>query len=122
MSNAKIMVVEDEYLIADDIRITLENLGYEVPAIALSAEAAIEKVEEVKPDLVLIDIVLKGEMDGIEAAEQIRSRFGIPVVYLTAYSDKKAGTGQADRTFWIFNKTIQRRRNKIRYRNSSLQS
>lgn len=89
MSNAKIMVVEDEYLIADDIRITLENLGYEVPAIALSAEAAIEKVEEVKPDLVLIDIVLKGEMDGIEAAEQIRSRFGIPVVYLTAYSDNK---------------------------------
>jgi len=65
----------------------LKALGYDVPAIAFSGEEALKKVEEIQPDLILMDIVLKGEMDGIEAAQQIRERFGIPVVYLTAYAD-----------------------------------
>ncbi len=89
MVETQILVVEDESIVAEDIRRNLQNLGYVVPAAASSGEDAIKMAEELSPDLVLMDIVLKGEIDGIEAAEQIRSRFNIPVVYLTAYSDEK---------------------------------
>ncbi len=89
MTETQILVVEDESIIAEDIRRTLQNLGYSVPSIVASGEKAIKEVEKNNPDLVLMDIVLQGEMDGIEATEQIRSRFDIPVVYLTAYSDEK---------------------------------
>lgn len=89
MDKKQILVVEDERIIAEVIRKNLLSLGYEVPAIVSTGEKSIEKVEELSPDLVLMDIMLKGEMDGIEAAEKIRSRFNIPVVYLTAYSDQK---------------------------------
>src|SRR3990172_10007461 len=89
MVEARILVVEDEAIIAADIRESLQNLGYAVTSIALSGEEAIKKVEENNPDLVLMDIMLQGEMDGIEAASQIRTRFNIPAVYLTAYSDEK---------------------------------
>ena len=89
MSSAKILVVEDESIVAKDIAETLKSQGYDVPAIALSGEEAIQKTEAIRPDLVLMDIVLKGEVDGIEAAEQIRDRFDIPVVYLTAYADNE---------------------------------
>nr|WP_243687792.1 response regulator [Methanobacterium formicicum] len=64
-------------------------MGYEVPAIVPSGEEAIKAAEELKPDLVIMDIKLEGEMDGIQAAEQIRSKLGIPIIYLTAYSDEK---------------------------------
>jgi len=87
MAPARILIVEDEAIVATDIQSTLKALGYDVPAIAFSGEEALKKVEEIQPDLILMDIVLKGEMDGIEAAQQIRERFGIPVVYLTAYAD-----------------------------------
>ncbi len=87
MSGAKILVVEDESIIAKDIQNMLKNLGYEVPAIAFTAEEAIEKAAETRPDLVLMDIRLRGDMDGIKAAEQIRSQLDVPVVYLTAYAD-----------------------------------
>ncbi len=89
MVETKILVVEDEAIVAEAIRRRLQKLGYTVPATASSGEEAIKKVEENNPDLVLMDIVLQGEMDGIEAAEQIHTRFDIPVVYLTAYSDEK---------------------------------
>jgi CheY-like chemotaxis protein len=89
MAKIKILVVEDESIIAMDIVATLKKLGYEVMATVASGEQAIKKVEDDKPDLILMDIVIKGEMDGIETAEQIRSRFSIPVVYLTAYADEK---------------------------------
>jgi PAS domain S-box-containing protein len=85
----KTLVVEDERIVAEDIRRCLQNLGYTVSAIASSGEEAVQNAEEICPDLVLMDIVLKGDMDGIQAAEQIHSRFGIPVVYLTAYADEK---------------------------------
>jgi len=88
MSKSKILVVEDEAITAKDLQYRLKGLGYEVPAIASSGEGAIKKTEEIKPDLVLMDIVLKGDMNGIEAAVQIRDRFDIPVVYLTAYIDE----------------------------------
>lgn len=89
MVQTRILVVEDEVIVADDIRRSLQNLGYDVTSIASSGEIAIKKVEENTPDLVLMDIMLQGKMDGIEAASQIKSRFDIPVVYLTAYSDEK---------------------------------
>ena len=87
MSEKRILVVEDEGIIALDIRNTLKRLGYDVPAAVFSGEEAIKKAEQVKPDLILMDIVLKSKTDGIEAAKQIRSRFNIPVVYLTAHTD-----------------------------------
>lgn len=89
MVETQILVVEDESIVAEDIRRSLQNLGYTVSAVVSSGEKALKKVEEISPDIVLMDIVLHGEMDGIEVAEQIHSRFNIPVVYLTAYSDEK---------------------------------
>ncbi len=87
MAKARILVVEDEGLVAKDIQNQLEHLGYTVPAVASSGEEAIRKAAETLPDLVLMDIRLKGEMDGVEAAAQIRDRFNIAVIYVTAYAD-----------------------------------
>jgi PAS domain S-box-containing protein len=89
MARIKILVVEDEIIVAKDIKMRLENLGYSVSSLVSSGEEAIREAEENNPDLVLMDIVLQGEMDGIEAADQIRSHFNIPVIYLTAYADEK---------------------------------
>ncbi|MGC9517800.1 MAG: response regulator [Methanomicrobiales archaeon] len=89
MSKIKVMVVEDESVVAIDIGQRLETLGYNVTSIVSSGEKAIEKAGEDKPDIILMDIVLKGKIDGIEAAQEIYKRYSIPVVYLTAYSDEK---------------------------------
>ncbi|HMK54491.1 MAG TPA: methanogen output domain 1-containing protein [Methanobacteriaceae archaeon] len=89
MSNVKILVVEDESIVAMDIKHRAEGLGYTVTSITPSGEEALDKVLQEPPDLVLMDIVLKGEMDGIEAAQRIRDIYDIPVVYLTAYSDER---------------------------------
>ena len=88
MSQVRILVVEDESVVAKDIQWSLKSLGYSICAWASSGEEALEKVEALKPDLVLMDIVLKGGVDGVEAAERIRTNFDIPVVYLTAYADE----------------------------------
>ncbi|MGH7886052.1 MAG: response regulator [Thermodesulfobacteriota bacterium] len=82
----KILVVEDEVIVAEDIVQTLHSFGYEVPGFLTSGEDAILKIGELKPDLILMDIMLSGELDGIETAERINREFNIPVVYLTAYS------------------------------------
>ncbi|MEH1872809.1 hybrid sensor histidine kinase/response regulator [Nostoc sp.] len=87
MTKAKILVVEDEAIVAKDLQHRLIKLGYTVPAIASSGEEAINKAVEIAPNLVLMDIKLKGSMDGIEAAEEIYKRLDIPVIYLTAYAD-----------------------------------
>jgi signal transduction histidine kinase len=89
MLNSKILVVEDEMLVAEDIAGRLRRLGYEVTDIVESGEEAIASVLKNPPDLVLMDIVLAGEIDGIETAEKIREHKQIPIVYLTAYGDKK---------------------------------
>ena len=93
-----ILVVEDERIIACDIKDCLEKFGYRVPAIIAYGEKAIEVAEQIKPDLILMDIMLKGDKNGIEAAEEIITRFNIPIIFLTAYSDdrtlKKAKTTQ----------------------------
>jgi CheY-like chemotaxis protein len=83
----QILIVEDEIIAAMDIQKRLINLGYNVPAIVSSGEEAIIKVKENKLDLVLMDINLNGEMDGIEATSIIHSFSDIPIIYLTAYSD-----------------------------------
>jgi PAS domain S-box-containing protein/putative nucleotidyltransferase with HDIG domain len=89
MNKKQILVVEDERIVADDIKTSLLRLGYDVCGLAISGDEAIKKTKENKPDLVLMDIVLEGKMDGIEAASIIRTRFDIPVVYLTAHTDDK---------------------------------
>lgn len=88
MEKKRILVVEDERIVAEHIQRSLQNLGYSISSIASSGEKAIKETEDKRPDLVLMDIVLDGEMDGIEAAKQIRSLFNIPVIFLTAFSDK----------------------------------
>ena len=87
MAKAKIMIVEDERITAEDLKGALESAGYIVPDLISSGEHAVKKAGEIRPDLVLMDIRLEGEMDGINAAEKIRERYGMPVIYLTAYSD-----------------------------------
>ncbi|MBF0287267.1 MAG: response regulator [SAR324 cluster bacterium] len=87
MSNTQILIVEDEVFIALGIKKQLENFGYYVLGIASSGDEALSKIVEARPDLVLMDIVIKGEMDGIEVAKRIHDQFEIPIIYLTAYSD-----------------------------------
>ena len=87
MPIARIMIVEDEQITAADLEASLEDLGYAVTAIASSGKQAIRSAETTLPDLVLMDIRIKGEMDGVDAARQIRQRFDIPVIYLTAHAD-----------------------------------
>src|SRR5512136_1141488 len=89
MKKRRILIVEDDRIISWMLTVMLQDMGYEVTATAPTGEAAILKAEQTKPDLVLIDIVLEGEMDGIEAAGVIRSRFNIPIIYTTAYADEE---------------------------------
>ena len=87
MSSFRILVVEDEAIIAEHIAVLLQNMGYSVVKIVATGEDAIAVAEDMDPDLVLMDIMLQGEMDGIEAAQLIREHLNIPVVYLTANAD-----------------------------------
>ena len=89
MAKASILIVEDERIVAADIGRSLQSVGYVVSAIVSSGEEAVSKAEELKPDLVLMDIVLGGDGNGIQAAAQIHSRLDIPVVYLTAYAQEE---------------------------------
>ena len=88
MRKSKILVVEDELIIALNIKSILESFNYEVPAIAPSGEEAVEQAFSLHPDLILMDIILSGKIDGIDAAVQIRDRLDIPIIYLTANADK----------------------------------
>jgi signal transduction histidine kinase len=81
------LVVEDEVIVAQDIASRLKKLGYAVTATVSSGEEAIQKAIENPPDLVLMDIVLKGDMDGVTAAEKIKTNKNVPTVFLTAYAD-----------------------------------
>ena len=89
MSKPRILIAEDERIVAEDIKRTLEKFGYSISSITYSGEETVKKAQEEKPDLMLMDIVLEGEIDGIEAARQIRERLFIPVVYLTAFADDR---------------------------------
>ncbi|OUL34843.1 response regulator [Nostoc sp. 106C] len=86
--NIQVLIVEDEYILAINLQESLESLGYTVVDIADSAIAAIEKATELQPNLILMDIRLRGEIDGIQAAEQIWNHLQIPIIYVTGHSDK----------------------------------
>jgi CheY-like chemotaxis protein len=86
---AKILLVEDENVINMVIQDRIEGMGHAVCGTAATGQEAIEQAEAKQPDVVIMDITLKGKMDGIEAASRIRERFGIPVIYLTAYDDEE---------------------------------
>lgn len=85
---AKVLIVEDNFIIADDLSNILEDLGYEITGIAASYYEAIELIEKSKPDLCLLDITIRGEKDGIELAETIQEKYGFPYLYITSHSDK----------------------------------
>ena len=87
MSTVKILVVEDNHIISEELKLRLESLDYKVCGIAHRGRQAIELAKKLKPNLVLMDIVLNDDMDGIEAAKIICEQFHIPIVYLTAYAD-----------------------------------
>ncbi|MES2592952.1 MAG: response regulator [Bacteroidota bacterium] len=88
MSKTNILIVEDESIIAKDIQHSLKKLGYTVMGICSTGEDAVRATEELKPDLVLMDIMLKGDISGIDAAGQIREKYNIPIIFLTAYADE----------------------------------
>jgi len=87
MSKPKILIVEDESIVAKDIQNSLKKMGYIVPVVVSSGEKALNEIEESRPDLILMDIMLKGDMTGIDVANVIKEKFSIPVVFLTAYAD-----------------------------------
>ena len=88
MAKTSVLVVEDESIVAKDIQNSLKKLGYVVPSVENTGEDAIDAAGQYRPDLILMDIMLKGDISGIEAAEQIRNRYQIPVIFLTAYADE----------------------------------
>lgn len=87
MDNVNILVVEDQIIVSKDIQLRLQGMGYSVVGSAVSGEEAIQRSHEARPDLVLMDVILKGHVDGIQAAQTIQEQLGIPVIYLTAHSD-----------------------------------
>ena len=87
MNSPQIMVVEDERVVAADLEMRLRRLGYRVPTIVSSGEEALCRAAETNPDLVLMDITLTGQLDGVETAARIRDSLEIPVVFLTAHGD-----------------------------------
>ena len=89
MENSNILIVEDEYIVAEDIKDTLESGGYSVVGISETGEEAIRETAKHYPDMVLMDLNLKGEFDGIETAKKIKTLTDIPVIYVTAYTDRK---------------------------------
>ncbi len=85
----KIMVVEDDAIIGMDIEHRVRRLGYEVTGVADNAEEAIELAADTKPDIALMDIRLRGDIDGIDTARMLKEQFALPVIFITAYSDLK---------------------------------
>ena len=86
-SKIKILIVEDESIVAEDIQNSLKSLGYYVSNIITSGEGVFKEVKNNPPDIILMDIVLKGQLSGIDVAEKIKEKFEIPVIYLTAYAN-----------------------------------
>jgi len=89
MNRAKILVVDDEPEVSATLELTLQKFGYTVVGCESTAENAIQKSCELRPDIVLMDIELAGEMDGVQAADIIRKKYHIPVIYITAICDTK---------------------------------
>ena len=89
MSKKKILIVEDEIFTAEALRLDLEQMGYEVCSLVSSGEKAIQIATNEKPDVVLMDVRLKGKLGGLKAGEAIRSRLGIPIIYMSGYLEEE---------------------------------
>lgn len=89
MIRPEIFIVEDSSFVSLDIKKKLTKVGYKVSGIAMSGEVALKKIQENPPDMVIMDIILLGEKDGIETANEIKERFKIPIIYLTSHTDEK---------------------------------
>lgn len=89
MTTGNILIVEDESIIALDIKRILTKAGYNITGIAVCSDEAIQQVSQVQPDLVLMDVTLEGDIDGIETAIQLNEAYQIPIIYLTAHADEK---------------------------------
>jgi len=88
MSKPKIMIVEDEVLVAMSLRLDLLDFGYEVAELCSTGEMAVKTIKQVKPDLVMMDISLSGELDGIETAKRIKDILDVPIIFMSGYSDQ----------------------------------
>lgn len=104
MTAKRILVVEDEAIITADLRSKVERLGYVVCGTAFSGEDAVQKADDTAPDLVLMDIRLRGNMTGLEAASQIRKRRNVPVIYITAYAGVLPETAESRETMLCLSK------------------
>jgi CheY-like chemotaxis protein len=93
---ARILIVEDEFIVAADLEMNLNRLGYQVVASAITGEEAIALAERHRPDIVLMDIQLQGRMNGTEAAETIRAGNRIPIIFITAFAGMLPAQKQGD--------------------------
>src|SRR3954447_17296441 len=97
MSGLRILLVEDEILIAEDARLHLERMGYVVVGTAASGSEAVQEAAELRPDLILMDVRLQGAMNGVEAAGRMRSQADIPIIYVTAHASVLASSENGNR-------------------------
>ncbi len=88
IKDTRILIVEDEIVVASEIKLRLEALGYGVTGIVNNGRDAIQQAELQDPDIILMDITLKGKMDGLEATREIDKKYGIPVIFITAHTDR----------------------------------
>ena len=110
MTGPRILVVEDEFIVAFELKGALEGMGYTVCGMVSSGEDAIDCVEREKPDCVLMDVSIRGEMDGIEAARHIRARFGTRTAFISGYPVEELMERAADvRPIGIFVKPLEYR-------------
>jgi PAS domain S-box-containing protein len=114
MTKADIMIVDDEFVIQNDLKIIIEEMGHRVITMASKADEAIKKAEEQNPSIILMDIQLAGEMDGIEAAIVIKERFNIPVIFITAFADEiKVGRAKLTHPYGYLIKPVLERDLKV---------
>ena len=117
MKQIRVLVVEDESIIAYELKTRLYNLGYQVTDTVDSGESALESVQNQPPDIVLMDITLKGDMDGIEIASVIRKKHSIPIIFLTAYLDEsRLERAKLTMPFGYILKPFQERDLKVRWK------
>jgi len=110
MTRPTILVVEDEFIVAFELKVALEGMGFTVCGMVSSGEDAIDCVEREKPDCVLMDVSIRGEMDGIEAARHIRARFGTRTAFISGYPVEELMERAADvRPIGIFVKPLEYR-------------
>lgn len=105
MVDSKILIVEDDFIVAIDLKIHLEKMGYHVLDITDNGKDALTKTRK-NPDLILMDINLKGDIDGIDTAQQIHKLYDVPIIYLTGFNDKNTIKRANITAVWLYCKTV----------------